>query len=487
MQNASHPILTCAEARAFEESYLAGDEVREWTAMQRAGRGVAEAVLRDFEEIGGLSAAARVLVLAGKGNNGGDAMLAAAALLEQCPQVEVEVVFAFGERALRPLAQRAWRALSETLRSRVRPVAATSLTGRYDLCLDGVFGYQFRAPMPAKVGLLLARANELPVRLRAAVDLPSGLDDEKAFRADFSYATGSFKAPLFTLPNAGRLRLIDLGFPVTSQSMIDKVLDAGVLDSLREFRPSQCDKRTFGHLLVVAGSRWYPGAALMAVSAALRSGVGLVTAAVPQSLARVFAAQVPEVMWLGLPETLGGDIASDGIGALRAAVSRASAALIGPGLGLSRDTMNLASQFVKAATVPLVIDADALQADIVAAGTAARILTPHAGEYERIQSRIAPASIVVRKGPLTRIEIGMGGAAEVSVFGGPALARGGSGDLLAGITAGLLAQAPEDPAGAAARGVVWHGLAADAMARKHGQVAVHTTQLLDFLGPVLRE
>jgi NAD(P)H-hydrate epimerase len=144
-------------------------------------------------------------------------------------------------------------------------------------------------------------------------------------------------------------------------------------------------------------------------------------------------------------------------------------------------------QFVKGSPLPLVIDADALQAEIVAAGTAPRILTPHAGEYERIQLRIAPASIVVRKGPLTRIETGVGGAAEVSVFGGPALARGGSGDMLAGLTAGLLAQAPEDAAGAAARGLVWHGLAADAMARKHGQVAIHTTQLLDFLGPVLRE
>ncbi len=487
MQNATHPILTCAEARAFEETYLARDEGREWTAMQQAGRGIAKALLRDFEEIGGMPESARVLVLAGKGNNGGDALLAAAELLARCPQVEVEVVFAFGERELRPLSERAWRALSAASGSRVRSVTEASLTGGYDLCLDGVFGYQFRAPLPAKVGALLAKANELPVRLRAAVDLPSGLDDEKAFRADFSYATGSFKAPLFTLPNAGRVRLVELGFPVTSQSMIDKVLDAGVLDSLRGFRPSQCEKRTFGHLLVVAGSRWYPGAALMAVSAALRSGVGLVTAAVPQSLVTAFAARVPEVMWLGLPETPGGDLAGEGIGPLRAAVARASAALIGPGLGRSRDTMGLALQFVKGSPVPLVIDADALQPETVAAGTAPRILTPHAGEYERIQSRIAPASIVARKGPFTRIEIGLGGAAEVSVFGGPALARGGSGDLLAGLTAGLLAQTPEDPAGAAARGVVWHGLAADAMARKHGQVALHTTQLLDFLGPVLRE
>lgn len=487
MQRATHPILTCPEARAFEETYLAGDEGREWKVMQQAGRGVAAGVLRDFEEIGGMPVAARVLVLAGKGNNGGDALLAAAELLARRPQIEVEVVFVFGERGLRPLAERAWRELSAAAGPRVRPVKESSLAGSYDLCLDGVFGYQFHAPLPAEVGELLAKVNGLRVRFRAAIDVPSGLDDAAAFRADFSYATGSFKAPLFTLPNAGRLRLVELGFPVTSQSIIDKVLDAGVLDSLRELRPSQCEKRTFGHLLVVAGSRWYPGAALMAVSAALRSGVGLVTAAVPQSLVKSFAARVPEVMWLGLPETAGGDLAGEGIGPLRAALARATAALIGPGLGRSRDTMGLALQFVKGSPVPLVIDADALQAEVVAAGTESRILTPHAGEYERIQPRITQASIVVRKGPLTRIETGVGGAAEVSVFGGPVLARGGSGDLLAGLTAGLLAQTPDDPAGAAARGLVWHGLAADAMARKHGQVAIHTTQLLEFLGPVLRE
>lgn len=483
MQNGTIPILTCDEARALELAHLASDEAREWTAMHAAGKGIARAVLRDFEEIGGLPAGARVLVLAGKGNNGGDAMLAAVELRARCPEIVVEVAFAFGERALRPLAQRAWRELSAR---GGRAVEEPALAEEYDLCLDGVFGYQFRAPLDAKAAALLRKVNAMSVRLRAAVDLPSGLDAEDAFRADFSYATGSIKAPLFTLPNAGRLRFIDLGFPVVAKAVKDSVLSSAVLDPLRALRPAQCEKRTFGHLLVVAGSRWYPGAALMAVSAALRSGAGLVTAAVPLSLATVFAARIPEVMWIGLPETPGGDLAIDGISPLRAASSRASAVLIGPGLGRSRDTMSLAAQFLKVCTVPLVIDADALQPEITVAGTAPRILTPHAGEYERIKDRLPPTSIVVRKGHLTRIESGGGGPAQVSIFGGPVLARGGSGDMLAGLTAGLLAQTPEDPAGAAARGLVWHGLAADALARKHGQVATVTTQLLDFFGPVLR-
>ena len=109
MMLASHPILSCEESGAFEARLFGGDEAAEWPAMQRAGRAVAAAVLWDFEEIGGFPPAGRVLVLVGKGHNGGDALIAAQAVLAQFPAARAEVVFAFGERALRPLAARAWR------------------------------------------------------------------------------------------------------------------------------------------------------------------------------------------------------------------------------------------------------------------------------------------------------------------------------------------------------------------------------------------
>jgi len=159
--------------------------------------------------------------------------------------------------------------------------------------------------------------------------------------------------------------------------------------------------------------------------------------------------------------------------------------LVGPGLGREAETLALAADIARQATVPLVIDADALQPGVVGAGTAPRILTPHAGEYARIEGSLAGDPVVVRKGPVTRVT--QGGMTYHGFFGGPVLARGGSGDLLAGLTAGLLAQTPADPLGAAARGVVWHGLAADALARARGQVAVSTTALLDHLSEALRE
>ena len=112
MMLASHPILSCEESRAFEARLFGGDEAAEWPAMQRAGRAVAAALLRDFEEIGGFPPAGRVLVLVGKGHNGGDALIAAQAVLAQFPAARAEVVFVLGERALRPLAARAWRELT---------------------------------------------------------------------------------------------------------------------------------------------------------------------------------------------------------------------------------------------------------------------------------------------------------------------------------------------------------------------------------------
>lgn len=488
------PILSCEEAKNFEAGYFAGDETREWAAMQAAGRAVAAGIAADFLEIGPWPAGARVLVLAGKGHNSGDALIAATELRRHYPNTAIDVVFVFGERTLRPLARRAWAALETS--ARVLGADAEWATA-YDVIIDGVVGFQFRPPLDASAAKVIERANTHAARLRAAVDLPSGLGESAAFRADFTYATGSVKTPLLELPNAGRLRFLDLGFPfpASCNSIGYTVLGAGVLDGLRGLRGPRADKRHFGHPLIVAGSRRYPGAALMATLAALRGGAGLVTAAVPESLVPAFAAQVPEVMWIGLPETPEGGLALEGLHLVREAFARSTSVVLGPGLGRERETLALAAEIARATPRPLVIDADALQPEVVGAGNAPRILTPHAGEYARIASALPSGAVVVRKGPITRIEIA-GAIADAgrqaatvyhSFFGGPVLARGGSGDLLAGLTGTLLAQIPDDPLGAAARGVVWHGLAADALARAHGPVAVRTTQLLDFLPAALRE
>lgn len=487
------PVLTCAEAGAWEEAWFAHDESREWAAMNAAARAFAAAVRVDAAEIGlPEDAGWRVLVLAGKGHNAGDALLAAALL----PGARIDVALVFGMAALRPLAARAWRQLAQAAGERVSVISLRKTTSpaRYDLVLDGVFGFSGRPPLPPPARAWLTWVNAGEIGLRAAVDLPSGGDEAGAFRADFTYATGSVKAPLLALGNAGRWRYLDLDFfergavPTAS----DRVLGVGELAGLRRPRAAHTEKRQHGHVLLVGGSRIYPGAILLAAHAALRSGVGLVTAAVPESLAAAFAASVPEVMWVGCPETPEGGLALAATGLVRARSARATAWMVGPGLGRETETSALVAELLARAEVPVVLDAEALQADLVGAGNVARVLTPHVGEFARIAGEAVlrdyarAARVVVLKGPVTRVCAGGGGPVYHSPWGGPVLARGGSGDVLAGLIGGLLAQAPAEPLRAATRGVVWHGLAADRVARAQGQVAVRTLDLVAALGPALR-
>ncbi|MDR2674769.1 MAG: NAD(P)H-hydrate dehydratase [Opitutaceae bacterium] len=596
----AHPVLSTAGAARFEAALFGGDEAREWAAMQQAARAIAAAVLRDFEEIGPLPPEPRILVLAGKGHNGGDALLAAKFIHEKHPRARIETRLVFGERVLRPLALRAWRELSHAARDtgvppvKAEPPAASAPSASpappapYDIILDGIFGFQFRPPVEPRVAALLARANASPACLRAAVDLPSGLGTPDVFQADFTYATGVVKSPALAGENAGavgRLRYLDLGFfnnneyntgggdgaggdgggganpqapnPKNPNPKFQKnlkfqnpkfqktagdgdgdgdatnndraiaaaairapaaaILTPAVLSPLRALRPPLTDKRDYGHLFIVGGSRGCPGAVLMAALAALRSGAGLVTVFVPETLAAACAARAPEAMWVAWPETPGGGLAPEGAHLFRERAARATALLAGPGLGREAETLALAADLAKISAVPLVLDADALRPSIVGAGAAPRILTPHAGEFARIagtgddakganpksqnpksqknlkfqnpkfqKTAGAGAVVVVLKGPVTRIDDG-GATVLHSLFGGPVLARGGSGDLLAGLIGGLLAQTPAQPLLAACRGAVWHGLAADRLARAQGQRAVNITRLLDHLAGVLRE
>lgn len=498
----SHPILSCEEAKEFEAKLFGGNEEKEWRAMQRAGRAIASAVLRDSQEIGGLSARSRILVLVGKGHNGGDALIALQALLERLPGATSEIVFVFGSRLLRPLAARAWQDLAQRFVGRVCTTPAPDGSREYDLCLDGVFGFQFRPPVDPLVVALSEAVNALSVRFRAAVDLPSG----EIFRSDFTYATGVLKTSALQGMMAGRVRYLDLGFFTQDTPSDQRVLTPEVLKPLTRFRSPTADKRSQGHLFVVAASLSYPGAVVMTVLAALRSGVGLVTAFVPEPLVPAYAARVPEAIWVGWPTTPNGGLALEGLHLFRERMERADACVIGPGLGREVETLALVTELVKQVTVPVLLDADALQTAIIRDAKSPLVVTPHAGEFSRIAGAVTvlefaatTSAVVVLKGPVTKIASGdradweeraagpRQGPLYHSLFGGPILARGGSGDVLAGMIGGLLAQSPKDRLLAAARGTVWHGLAADALARSHGQTAVNTTQLVDFLPEVLRQ
>ena len=516
----THPIMTCRESEKYEGEILGSDESREWDAMTKAGSALGEAVLQDFQEIAPLPDSPRVLVLAGKGHNTGDALIAAEAILRHCPKARISILFVFSGSKLRPLTQKCLDNLLRAGGDQVerenwhddKPPFNEPVT--FDICIDGLLGVQFKPPLRSPADSVIHWINEKSrIRLRAAVDLPSGLGDEStniAFRADFSYATGIAKAPLFNLENSkfvGRIRYLDIGFfdQYSETEGGASVLTAEVLNSLRGLREPITDKRSYGHLFILGGSRSMPGAIQMSVIAALRSGTGLVTAFVPESVSASFAAVVPEAMWVPWPETPKGGLAAEGFHLLQERLNRATALITGPGMGTEKETQFLVQRLVKEIPLPLALDADALQPEVMNVAqqrsneSGPVVITPHQGEFKRISQRdtvdfdtktlidfcMKYKVITLLKGPITRICDGS--RIIYSTFGGPLLARGGSGDILCGLIGSMLARPGVDPLEATCRAAALHGVAADALARNRGHVAVQTTEILDYLAVVLRQ
>jgi len=509
-----HPILTCAEAQAWEKHLLGEDPEQAWSAMSRAGAGVGAAIVRDFTQWRPLPRDPRVLVLAGPGHNGGDALLAAREILRARPRGQISVVLLEPLEKLKPLTRRAWDELAAN--SGVTLITSEQFYQRlgtdesWDICICGLYGLAFHPPLSEHARALIQAVNGAPdsVGFRVAIDLPSGVgatSDDLAFLADFTYATGIAKQPLFDPANAkwvGRIRYIDIGFfekPYDGpRAFTDNLLLPTALQHTARLRKATSSKRSHGNLIVLSGSRTYPGAQMLNVVGALRAGVGLVTALTPFTFAASFAAARPEAMWRGCPEEPDGSHGAGSMGAMRDLLPRASALLTGSGMGRSNATQNMLPMLVKTCLLPLVLDADALMPKIITAsseraeGAGPVIITPHTGEFERIAGENANLEefcrkfhlITVLKGPVTRISDGT--RTWCSPYGGPVLARGGSGDLLAGMVGALLSQMNHHPFEAACRAVVWHGLAADALARAKGETAVLTAELAAYLPEALR-
>ncbi|HAY99203.1 MAG TPA: NAD(P)H-hydrate dehydratase [Opitutae bacterium] len=522
--NHTHPVLTCESAKALEASVLA-EEAAEWAAMKRAGQGIARLLVEDYTELRPVPAHVRILALIGKGNNGGDALITCGQLLAEFPRARVDLILTSSIEELRPLAARALQQLegrvhSHQVTSQSDVSSITQLLNEvsngspFHLCIDGLLGMSFSPPIRPPMAALIEAVNAFEaIDLRASVDLPSGkgdaCDEAICFHADFSYATGIAKKPLFAgIADCGRIRYVDLGFFQAPQAgdlaIKESILLDSVLDPIRRLRPAGVDKREFGHLFIVGGSAFMPGALLMAVQAAVRSGVGLVTAFAPASVAASLAAQVPEAMWIPWPETANGTLNPRAMPLLLDRVGMASAVLVGPGMGKDRHTELVTQQIVQQVECPILLDADALRTRVAEVVSKRRphfgriVLTPHMGEFMRV-AKLAEANysiealldfsasyrvITVLKGPNTRICDGE--SVIYNTQGGPVLSRGGSGDILSGLIGGMIAQNNVCVATAVARGVMLHGMAAQRLARSQGQVAVHTTQLLDYLPDVMR-
>jgi NAD(P)H-hydrate epimerase len=491
MPRACLPVWSCAEAARKERAFLRGSETKSLALMQRAAEGIRDEVVAHLG-----TNLHRILVLAGKGNNGADAVLTAALLRR--PRTEVTVLFAEG---IPTSGQPAiiWSRYGAGMKVAGPKDLPRLSRGAFDLILDGLLGQGFRPPLRAPYARLIRLSAPLQ-GFRVAIDLPSGLGDEAAgpaVRADLTVSIGALKRPLLADGAElirGRLRVIDIGLP--GKCGAEACATGHALDALRRLRPARTEKRQQGRVLIVAGSRMMPGAAVMNTAAALQAGAGLVTTCLPEEMVARAAVAYPEAMWRGLPTEAEGTLSAP-----PSAATLANKDVLLTGSGMGAGASAYLRDLVTAFAGDCILDADALRPEVVAAArrkARTLVLLPHAGEFLRLSGKPLTAAhgrayarrtraIVVLKGPLSAVT---DGRRLVHVpFGGPVLARGGSGDLLAGIVAAVLARRRTlglSAFNAVLAAVTWHAQAADLLREQRGEEAIRTTELLPRLSQVWR-
>jgi NAD(P)H-hydrate epimerase len=534
-------VLSAAEMQACDRLTTERFGIPSIELMRAASAAVAAFARQEFPR------ARRVTVLCGRGNNGGDGMMAARLLASA--GLEVTTLLLGGRDGLTGDAATAWRDLTSPAHGMVHIIeTAGDLAGHKaaletDLILDAVVGTGFKPPLkglalaalkwmeasiesapshPSEKNKNVARMGHTPV---LAVDLPSGWGaDETAstvsspvFRADavitftapkpahvFGQLTRHWWQPVVVAP---------IGSP--QEAMVSGLNLSWAGESLilaQAPRAAAANKGGFGHVLVVGGTfgtaGGKSGAPAVAALGALRAGAGLVTAAVPAPALPLVAAIAPELMTWPLVATPAGSIAAENLAPEFLSVLTAGKTVlaIGPGLGQSPETVKFVTGLLSATTIPAVIDADAL--NILAAKPVlltklakgrTLVLTPHPGEMARLAGvtvaevqadRLGVAHSFAQRTGVTLVLKGArtliahpDGRVAVNTSGNPGMAKGGSGDLLTGLIAGLLAQYPAEVARAVEAAVYLHGLAADMTVRAANE---HTLLATDSLAQLAR-
>lgn len=491
------------DRRAIEEWGLNG-----LVLMENAGRAVVDSITEEL----GSPAGRRFTVVCGKGNNGGDGFVVARHLANRGAEVTCLLLGKIAElrgdaRTNAEILSRSGLAIHEMSDAEALDRTLTPAP----VIIDAIFGTGLSS---APRGIF-ARAIDTINRSGAyivSIDCPSGVDTDTgqvfapAITADLTVTMCLPKYGLILYPgklHTGKLRIADIGIPRHLLSSIADtfLLDLEAVQNLLPRRRPDGHKGTFGTALVIAGSRGYSGALCLALEAALRAGAGLVRAAFPKSLSPIVEARVLEAVKHPLPETPEGTIAYEALPPLLELAAAAESVAIGPGLSTHPETRKLVLEFLARIAEPVVIDADALNSlagepALLKRSRAPMVLTPHPGELSRLlgkptaelnSDRIEVARrfarefncVLVLKGAPTVIAE-PGGRVFVNSTGNSGLGSGGTGDVLTGLIAGLLAQGATPP-DAAQAGVFLHGLAGDLAAETLTEYALAARDLLEFL------
>lgn len=495
-------ILTAAEIRSLEECAVEAGVSME-TLMENAGAACA-AFIEEKVNVRNKS----VVILCGKGNNGGDGFVIARLLSKS--GAKVTVVLMQGAPASE-LARQAYDKMHKDIEIILARNAAKAVDTA-DVIVDAVFGFSFHGRLPYAMESLVERANSTSA-LRVSVDIPSGaVCDTGAvegvcFRADHTVTFTAMKPACVVYPAAGfcgNTVVRQVGIKKEIQQLLPcdtESVTPGDLRPLFPKRDPEGHKGTYGRLLMICGSVGMAGACMMAARAALRSGVGLLNVAIPHALYPILAPLVPEAVFT-LYDT--DDFMEERI---LEVLSKADACLIGCGLGTAPYAERLVNTVLRNAKCPVVLDADALNILAVAPEKlllpkVPMILTPHPGEMSRLNGktmvdiradRIRTAKEFAAKYRVITVLKGAGtvtaspkGEVRINTTGNPGMAKGGSGDVLAGVIGALTAQGME-PFDAAWAGVCIHGVAGDRSAKRLSQHGMLPTDLIESLSEVFLE
>jgi ADP-dependent NAD(P)H-hydrate dehydratase / NAD(P)H-hydrate epimerase len=492
-------VVTAAQMQAIEARlFAAGMPVA--ALMEKVALRIAARIQRlypcaNFPQVG---------VLVGPGHNGGDALVVARELHFQ--GYGVRLCCPVGP--LKPLTQQHFD-YAQSLRI---PTGETMLPD-VDFWIDGLFGFGVNRSLDGKIGEIVERLNKAGCPI-VSLDLPSGIQTDtgialgSAVRATMTLCLGLWKQAFLqeaALPYLGESELIDFDLPaadmvavVGDMPLVQRVTPSAAIAALPLHRPTTTHKYQMGHLLLVCGSDRYAGAAILAGLGARASGVGMLSIAAPVSLKSLLHAQLPEALVIPCSETESGAMQS-----LPVELDLTQYSAIGCGCGLTPEPEAIVAA-VLGANCPVVLDADGLNIvaghpDWLERRAAPTVLTPHWGEFRRLFPTIAGAdrlaavrsaaaqsgTIVLLKGARVAIADPTG-QLRINPASTPALARGGSGDVLTGLLAGLLAQSPAaNPLDTVAAAAWWHAQAGIWAAAQRSVLGVDAQTLALALIPAL--
>ena len=487
-------IVTENEAMMNIEAAAANSGVSMEKLMENAGAKVAALAAKIISE----RKLKKICVLCGTGNNGGDGFVAARLLSGIC---SVKVIMVGEPKS--GLARMNLGLLPdkvETLFYGSRYYECIGLVKEAEMIIDCVYGIGFKGSLTADVSDLLSFSNENKNAVKIAVDLPSGTvcntgeADPGSFEADYTVAFTALKPAHVLYPSAdlcGNISVESVGISrriLRTASYLMKTTDEYVSENPLPKQKKSAHKGTNGTLLALCGSYGMAGAAVMSAEAALRTGVGLLKLALPKSVYVIAASQLREPVYIPLAQSNDGMVDIDEYAKINDVLNNeATAGLIGCGLGLNNNIKSLVALLAQGSTKPLVIDADGINAistniNVLKRATAPIILTPHPGEMARLigsnahtvqKNRYMIAKSFAQEYRVTLVLKGANtliatpeGRVYVNLTGNNGMAKGGSGDVLAGMIASFLAQGMSAET-AAVSGVYYHGLSGDICAKKY--------------------